>query len=51
MLERMPEYVIDMITAIWEFFPDIGDELMDVAEGRLNAEDAFQMILDKGWGQ
>ena len=50
LLERAPDYAIEMIRTIWAFFCDIGDELIEVAEGRQAAEDAFQAILDNGWG-
>lgn len=50
LLERAPDYTLDMIDGIWEFFHDIGDELMDVAQGRLTAQEAFRLVLDKGWG-
>lgn len=50
LLERAPDYAVHMIEGIWEFFHDIGDELMDVAQGRLTAREAFRMVLDKGWG-
>ena len=49
LLERAPDYAVHMIEGIWEFFHDIGDELMDVAQGRLTAREAFRMVLDKGW--
>ena len=50
LLDRAPDYAVHMIEGIWEFFHDIGDELMDVAQGRLTAREAFRMVLDKGWG-
>lgn len=50
LLERAPDYTLNMIDGIWGFFHDIGDELMDVAQGRLTAGEAFQRVLDKGWG-
>lgn len=50
LLERAPDYMVQMINGMWEFFHDIGDELMDVAQGRLAAQEAFQLMLDKGWG-
>lgn len=50
LLERAPDYAVHMIEGIWEFFHDIGDELMDVAQGRLAAQEAFQLVLDRGWG-
>lgn len=50
LLERAPDYAAHMIEGIWEFFHDIGDELMGVAQGRLTAREAFRMVLDKGWG-
>ena len=49
LLERAPDYAVHMIEGIWEFFHDIGDELMGVAQGRLTAREAFRMVLDKGW--
>ena len=48
--ERAPELFLDMVTGIWAFFNDTGDELDAVAKGRLFAEEAFQRVLDKGWG-
>lgn len=50
LLERAPDYTLNMIDGIWDFFHDIGDELMDVAQGRLTAREAFRRVLDKGWG-
>lgn len=51
LLERAPDYVLDMIDGIWGFFHDIGDELMDVAQERLTEWEAFRRVLDKGWGE
>lgn len=48
-LEQAPDLVLDMIDGIYEFFSDTGSELMNVAQGRLGAAEAFQRILDKGW--
>ena len=50
LLEQAPDYAVNMIDCIWEFFHDIGDELMDMAQGDLDAQEAFQQVLDKGWG-
>ncbi len=50
-LEHAPDCVLNMIDGIWEFFSDIGDELMDVAQERLDAQEAFRLVLDNGWGQ
>lgn len=47
--ERVPELFVDMVAAIQAFFSDVGDELMDVIEGRLAAAEAFQLVLEKGW--
>lgn len=51
LLERMPEYAIEMVDGIWEFFSDVGDQLMAVAKGRLMANEAFMQVIDKGWGR
>lgn len=51
LLERAPAYAVNMIDGIWEFFSDVGDELMDVAQGNLTAREAFRLVLDKGWGE
>lgn len=50
LLERAPDYAVNMIDGIWEFFSDVGDELMAVAQGNLTAREAFRLVLDKGWG-
>lgn len=50
LLERAPDYAVNMIDGIWEFFHDIGDKLMDVAQECLTAQEAFRSVLDKGWG-
>lgn len=47
--ERVPELFVDMVIAIQAFFDDVGNELMDVIEGRLAAAEAFQLVLEKGW--
>lgn len=49
LLERVPDYAVNMIDGILEFFSDVGDELMAVAQGWMTAREAFQLILDKGW--
>lgn len=51
LLDRAPDYVINMIDGIWAFFQDTGDELMNVAQGNWGAGEAFQQVLDKGWQQ
>ena len=51
LLERAPDYVVNMIDGIWEFFSDVGDELIATAWGGLTAQEAFQRVLDKGWGK
>lgn len=50
LLERVPDYAVSMIDGIWEFFSDIGDELMAVAKGELTAREAFRSVIDEGWG-
>lgn len=50
LLEQVPDYAVNMIVGIREFFLDIGGELMDVAQGDLTAQEAFRLVLDKGWG-
>lgn len=50
LLERAPDYAVNMIDGIWEFFSDVGDELMDVAQGNLEGLEAFRRVLDKRWG-
>lgn len=49
LLERAPDYVVNMIDGIWEFFSDVGDELMETVLGWLTAHEAFHLVLDKGW--
>lgn len=51
LLERAPDYVVNMIDGIWEFFSDVGGELVETARGGLTAQEAFQRVLDKGWGK
>lgn len=50
-LGRVPDCILNMLDGIWQFFSDIGDELLDVAQERLDARQAFRQMLDKGWGQ
>lgn len=51
LLEWAPDYAVSMIDGIWEFFSDVGGELMDVAQERLTAQEAFRLVIDKGWGK
>ena len=51
LLERAPDYAVNMIDGIWKFFSDVGGELMAVAQERLTAREAFRLVLDKGWGK
>ena len=50
LLERTPDCSVSMIDGIWEFFSDVGDELMAVAQGSLTAREAFRLVIDKEWG-
>lgn len=49
LLESMPDYLVNMLVGMWEVFVDIGDELMAVAQRQLDAQQAFEVVLDKGW--
>ena len=49
LLESMPDYLVSMLAGMWEVFTDIGDELMAVAQRQLDAQQAFEVVLDKGW--
>lgn len=51
LLERAPDYAVNMIDGIWEFFNDVGGELVAVAQERLTVREALQVVLDKGWGK
>ena len=51
LLERAPDYLVHIIDGIWEFFSDAGDELVEVAKRNLAAQEAFQLVLDKGWSR
>lgn len=51
LLERAPDYAVSMIDSIWEFFSDVGGELMDVAQEHLTAREAFRLVIDWGWSK
>lgn len=45
LLERAPDYALEIILSIRQFFCLIGSPLMDVAAGRQTPEEAFEIIL------
>lgn len=51
LLEWAPNYVVNIIDGIWEFFSDVGDELMAVAKGELASREVFHPVIDKGLGE
>ena len=49
LLESMPDYLVSMLAGMWEVYTDIGDGLMGIAQRQLDAQQAFEVLLEKGW--